>query len=148
MAELPPMSKRPRKMIAEFSNMETLMWVGVALLAHAVVIGATSVGFIRDSIDPAAAAARKMAEANAVAVEAAAATQPASAPAVADGSPAPSPAAAAVAPGTEINEAKALDDRKDSKMVQKITEAAKPADIPKKPANSGIDLDESLSPAK
>jgi len=138
-------------MIAEFSNMQTLMWVGVALLAHVVIIGATSVTYLRDQIDPAGAVARKTAQANAAAAAAAAATQPASAPAVADAAPAPanpdaSPAATPAA--AEVSDDKAMEDRKDSAMVKKITEAAKPAEIPAKPNNTGIDLDETLTPGK
>lgn len=130
---------------AQFNHKDTtLFWIGVSLVLHVLLILVTSVGFIRDHyVDPEGAAVRK-AEAEAAAIAAKApATQPATAPSVtqpakpADGKPAQT---------TESKPADAqqmtLEERKETPMVKKTTEAAKPSEIPKSPDDLGLNLDD------
>jgi hypothetical protein len=127
-----------KRMVGDLTSGRTLMWVGVALVIHLVLIGATSVGYIRDKwIDPAGAQARRDAEnagkagANAVSP----ATQPTNA----------SPTSRPTAVSSDAAEQRLLEQRKDSKVVKDITEPAKPSEIPKEPSRSGFDLDEKLN---
>lgn len=129
-----------RKMISEMSNRQTIMWVAVAFVVHVVLIGATSLSYIHDRwIDPAGAAARAQAadaaEAQKLASDSASptATQPPVAP----------PAQPVQADATTPDEKKILDQRKDNPEVKKVTEAAKPGEIPKNPTHQGFDLDDS-----
>jgi hypothetical protein len=126
-----------RRMVGDLTSGRTLMWVGVALVIHLVLIGATSVGYIRDKwIDPAGAQARRDAEnaGKAGASAATAATQP---------TPAATSRPAVVS--SDAAEQQMLEQRKDSKVVKDITEPAKPGEIPKEPSRRGFDLDEKLN---
>jgi hypothetical protein len=126
-----------RKMVSEISNRQTIMWVAVAFVFHVVLIGATSLSYIHDRwIDPAGAAARVQA------ADAAEAQKLASdsAPPTATQSPVPPPAQT---DATTPDEKKILDQRRDNPEVKKVTEAAKPGEIPKNPTHQGFDLDDS-----
>ena len=141
----------PRRIASDLTSGRTLFWVGVALVIHVVLIGATSMGYIRDRwIDPAGAQARAQARQEAAAREQeakkAAETQPAAAPTA----PTTAPVAKAAAPKREADpdaaaEQRLLEQRKDSKVVRDITEAAKPEEIPKEPSRNGFELDEALN---
>lgn len=122
----------PDKLLTHFARTPIVRWLLVAIAAHAVVIAVTSLGYVRDRwIDPEGAKARQ---------EAARAARAAAAP-----TPAPAPAAPAAAlpevAGSAADQA-ILEQRQDTPVVQRITEAAKPADIPKEPDGLGISLDE------
>jgi hypothetical protein len=121
----------PRKMLAEFSSMTTLKWVGVALAIHVLVITASSLGTIRDWCDPEGAKVRAAA---AVRVAEDAAKPPA---------PTATPGAAAGASrsGTKPADEKAGDDRKGSPVMKRLSETAT---APKESGRSGIDLDDVL----
>ena len=129
-----------RKMISDMSNRQTIMWVAVAFVVHVVLIGATSLSYIHDRwIDPAGAAVRAQAadaaETQRLASDSATATAPQS--------PVASPAQPAQADAANPDERKILDQRKDNPEVKKVTDAAKPGDIPKNPTHQGFDLDDS-----
>ena len=83
------LARKPKRGLNQKDS--TYLYVGLSLLLHLILLGATSVGYIRDYIDPAGAAARK-----AAAAEQAAKETPASQPAPT----ATAPAAATPAPGS------------------------------------------------
>lgn len=129
-----------RKMISDMSNRQTIVWVLVAFAVHVVLIGATSLGYIRDRwIDPVGGAARAQAadaaEAQKLAADSATPT--------ASQAPVTPPAQTTQADATSADEKKILEQRKDNPEVKKVTEAAKPGDIPKNPTHHGFELDDS-----
>ncbi len=139
----------PDKLLTGFTKGRMTLWVVTAVVVHVVFIVITSLGSIRDRwIDPEGAAARK------VALEAArkAASQVTPAPAKAPGvAPATNAAPVVPAKGPEGTNAAAVtgkgkdeipDDRRDAPVVKRITEAAKPEDIPKQPNGLGISIDD------
>jgi hypothetical protein len=157
----------PDKLLVNFSKGRLALWVVLAVVLHVIFIVVTSLGSIRDRwIDPEGAIVRK------AAIEAArkaAATPPAkavvpkaastnatvastnAAAASTNAAPAGTNAADAVAvtqtPGqTNVATAKGQEDipadRRDTPVVKRITEAAKPEDIPKQPDELGISIDE------
>jgi hypothetical protein len=132
-----------RKMVAELSNAQTLKWVGVALLVHVVIIGATSVNYLRDHVfDAAGAPARAAARAAAIQAAKKPAT-PATAP-TATTPTAPKPAEA-TKPKTPADEDAALIEKnKTNPVIKSITESAKPADIPKTPTRNGFNFDDDV----
>ncbi|NQT86705.1 hypothetical protein HQ560_08080 [bacterium] len=127
----------PDKLVVGFSRTRMARWLVIALVAHVVFAGATSVGFIRDRwIDPEGAAQRKAAlVAKRKADEAAATASEVEAP------------AAKVDPKAEPEKKGAPDDpaliekHKDAPIIKAITEKAKKEDIPKNP-DIGISIDE------
>ncbi len=123
------------KMVKDISNRDTLMWCAVAAVVHIVLIGATSVSYVRDRwIDPAGAAAREKAAEQA---DAAAATQPAPAATSTDTKPVAKPA-------DPLADDKAMmEKKKDNPVVKMVTETAKPNEIPKTPTHEGFHLDDS-----
>lgn len=125
--------------VAGFSQTRTGMWIGVSLLLHIVLITGTSLGFIRDTwIDPEAAKERK---AKAAEAAKAAATQPTAATKPASGA-AGAPAAANGKAGTSGTGDANLDAAKDTPVVKRATETAKQSEIPNKPDDLGISLDD------
>ena len=135
----------PVKMLSELSHAGTLMWIGVALLIHVVVFGATSVNYLRAAFNPGAAESQP-AEGDAAA-PASASSSPASGSAAPVATPASGVAASPKAAAAEVkspeptDEAKMLEAHKDSPVVKAITEPAKPGDLPKGPSHNGLDLD-------
>ena len=124
--------KNARKMLDEMSNVRTLTWVGVAFVIHVIVIGSTSGRYIRDRwLDPKGAEARRLAD------EAAAAP---------DGKTAEAKATPATAPATKpavamTEDERLLHEKKDNPEVKRITEAAKPSELPKSPSLDTLQLD-------
>ena len=149
----------PDQLLVTFSRGRILFWMGIAVLIHVVVIGGTSVGYIRDRwIDPEGAKLRREAAAAALAAEKAkaqaaarpAAPQAASSNAVAvatnapaSGAPTNAPAATNAAAATPAagDEASELAAHKNTTVVKRITEAASTNEIPKKP-ELGISLED------
>jgi hypothetical protein len=137
----------PAKMLSELSNTTTLMWIGVALLIHVVVFGATSINYLRGALaghsaEPPTAEAAPPAGSPA----AAPAATPAPAPVAASAVPPATPAAASTPspeakPAAASDEAKMLEAHKDSPEVKAITEAAKPSELPKGPSHNAMELD-------
>ena len=121
----------PAKMLSELSNTTTLKWVGVALLIHVVVFGLTSINYLRTAFTAHATESRA-AEGE---------TAAGNAPRRRDRrrrlprqSPPPRPPRSA-------DEAKEMEQHKDSPVVKSITAVAKPGELPKGPAHSAMDLD-------
>jgi hypothetical protein len=115
------------KMLSELSNTTTLKWVGVALLIHVVVFGLTSINYLRTAFTAHATELQ--------ATEGETATS----------NPATAPAPAAVKPFAKspevADEAKEMENHKDSPVVKSITTVAKPGELPKGPAHSTMELD-------
>ncbi len=142
----------PEQLLVVFSRGRIMLWMGVAVLIHVVVIGVTSVGYIRDRwIDPDGAKARKEAAAAAeaaakAAAKAALAPKPAAtnAPAAVAAATNPPPAVAATngaGAGAAGDDAAVLQQRRDTTVVKRITEAASSNEIPAKP-DLGISLED------
>lgn len=120
----------PDDLVAGFSRSRLLRWFLVALAIHAVVIGGFSIGNIRDMLDPEGAKARKEA-AKAAAQAAAAATAPAE---TAKAEPAaPTPPATPATP---------TESKPQTPIEQTVTEAAKPAEIPRTPDDLGLSIED------
>lgn len=142
----------PDDLLVVFSRGRIVMWMAVAVLLHAVVIGATSVGYIRDHwIDPEGAKARQEAAAAQAAAEKAAAKAALMPKAAATNAP---PAAAATnAPASTAegaaatngaaagDDAAVLESRRNTAVVKRITETAASNEIPAKP-DLGISLED------
>lgn len=132
--------RTPDRLIVMFSKSRLMLGLAAAVILHLLIIGATSLGYIRDTmIDPEGAEARRAERQPAPAA-------PATPPVPAPQPPAPAtppaqeaPAAAAPAPGS--TEA-LLEERKDTPMVRAITEAAKPEEIPTLPEIRGLTLED------
>ncbi len=155
----------PEQLLVVFSRGRIVLWATVAILIHVVVIGVTSVGYIRDRwIDPEGAKVRKEAAAAALAAEkakakpiaavatgtnaafAAAATtngaHGATTGTVANVTGTGTVATAAASTNAASNDEKGmLDARRDTAVVKRITDKASSNDIPRKP-DLGISLDE------
>jgi hypothetical protein len=134
-----PLSKG--KAVAGFGKTNTMMWISVSLVIHIALIGGTSVPYIMDRwIDPDAAVARK------AAAEAEAAKKKAEAKAAASGKPLTPPvgpgngAATAPSTGPKLTPDEAA--KADTPVMKRITETAKPEDMPKKPDDLGLSIDE------
>jgi hypothetical protein len=132
-----------RKMVGDLATRQTIMWVGVALVIHVVLIAATSTGYIRDHwIDPKGAQVRREAALREEEERKAAATAPRT---PATSQPVSAAPAKPAASGEGAAEKRMLEERKDSKVVRDITEPAKPNEIPKEPTRNGFELDEQLN---
>lgn len=120
----------PDKLMTVFVRTRVLRWLGVSVAMHLVLVLLTSFGYIRDRwIDPEGAVVRAARRAAALdAQPAAPATPPAAPETVAQGSP-PS--------GTALMEA-----RKDTPVMQRITETARPEDIPRQPDDLGLSIED------
>lgn len=124
----------PEALVESFSRSHLLRWFLVALAAHLLLIGAFSIGTIRDMLDPEGAAARK--------AEALAAAKAASAPAAAAEPPAAeaktetTPAQSAAAP------AAATEAAPQTPIERATSEVAKPDEIPTAPDDLGIGIDD------
>ena len=127
----------PDKLLTTFSKSPFWIWVIMSLVIHLSISVFISYGYIRDHyLDPEGAVARK------AAALAAAKPEPAPAPKPVVPTPAPpAPAPTAAATPTNSND-RLLEERKNTPVVQRITETAKPAEIPKQPGDLGISLDD------
>ena len=127
----------PDKLLTTFSKSPFWIWVIMSLVIHSSISVFISYGYIRDHyLDPEGAVARK------AAALAAAKPEPAPAPKPVVPTPAPpAPAPTAAATPTNSND-RLLEERKNTPVVQRITETAKPAEIPKQPGDLGISLDD------
>ena len=125
----------PDKLLTTFSKSPFWIWVIMSLVIHLSISGFISYGFIRDHyLDPEGAAARKAAALAAVA-------KPEPTPAPKPVTPPPAPAPAAVGPATNSTD-RLLEERKNTPIVKRITETAKPDEIPKQPGDLNISLDD------
>jgi hypothetical protein len=137
-----------------FTETPVLKWLAVSIGAHLLILGMTSMGYIRDRwIDPegvkaraeAKAAATNAPPATAATVEPAAATTPAAAAAASTStSVPPASATASAVPATQgpRTEAQLLEERKNAPVVQRITDTAAPQEIPRQPDELGLSLED------
>lgn len=120
----------PYKLIDNFSKSRLVPCIVLALAVHVAVIGGTSVGYIYDTwID-----AKDPAQQGEQEKQQDAASGRPDAPA--------SPEAPPKAMGTAEAPENQLDKHKHAPVVKKITETAKPEDIPKEPGDLGITIEE------
>ncbi len=140
----------PEDLLVVFSRGRIMIWMAAAIMIHVVVIGVTSVGYIRDTwIDPEGAKVRKEAADAAVAAEKAAARVVKPATSAATNAPAVSGAKADVtpmvgktnSPAARDDEAATLESRRDTTVVKRVTEAAASNEIPVIP-DLGISLED------
>jgi hypothetical protein len=133
----------PDRLLRAFNNNRIVLALVIAVAAHVVVIGATSMSYIRDTyIDPEGAAQRK------AAAEAAAKAAMKAAAGVSTNAPAAAPTDAtktnsapkAVTSAVEKTDAQLMEERKGSPVIKAITDVAKPDEIPKQPDDIGISI--------
>ncbi len=123
----------PDSLVASFSQSHLVRWFLVAFALHTVVIGAFSIGYVRDLIDPVGAAARKaevIAAAKAV-VAATAAAPPAD--------PAAKPGDGKTPQSAEKSDGKSAEK---SPIEKATSEAAKPDEIPATPDDLGLSIED------
>ncbi|MBI2192495.1 MAG: hypothetical protein HYU36_10980 [Planctomycetes bacterium] len=156
----------PERLLIGFSRSRVAACLGLALLLHVLVIGGTSSAYIRDRwIDPEGAlerkrqaeAARKAALKKAAGPETTAKPGPASpGPESASTTIRPDEASVPVPAGPQASTAAAkqpenagdktdaqlLEEKKNAPVVKRITEAAKPEEIPRNPDDLGISIEE------
>jgi len=146
----------PRDLLTMFTRGHMAFWIAVAVGIHVVFIGAFSVGYIRDRLDPEGAAQRL------AAAEAAkeALKQQAAKETQRSATAARSPEPAAVAASTNAAAAKSAADetanaapagargatvpaeRANTPVVKRITETATPEELPKTPGDLGISIED------
>lgn len=140
----------PDRLMRLFTDTPALKWLAVSIVAHLLILGITSLGYIRDRwIDPegavARAAAAKAAAVNVPPPEAAApqagAPQAGATPEGASTGAPPESAATPAAQGPRT-EAQLLEDRKNAPVVQRITDTAAPQEIPRQPDELGLSLED------
>ena len=127
----------PDKLLTTFSKSPFWIWVIMSLVIHSSISVFISYGYIRDHyLDPEGAVTRK-----AAALAAAAKSEPPPAPKPVVPKPEP-PAPAPVATASTNSTDRLLEERKNTPIVKRITETAKPDEIPKQPTDLGISLDD------
>ena len=128
----------PDQLLTTFSKSPFWIWVLMSLVIHLSISGFVSYGFIRDHyLDPEGAAARK-----AAALAAEAKPEPAPAPKPVTPPPVPpTPAPTATGPATNSTD-RLLEEHKNTPIVKRIMETAKPDEIPKQPGDLNISLDD------
>lgn len=124
----------PEALVESFSRSHLLRWFLVALAAHLLLIGAFSIGTIRDMLDPEGAAARK--------AEALAAAKAASAPAAAAEPPAAEAKTETTAAQSAAAPAAATEAAPQTPIERATSEVAKPDEIPAAPDDLGIGIDD------
>lgn len=149
----------PEKLMQNFTASRFLLWIGAAVGLHVVFIGLFSLGYIRDTwIDPEGAVLRKAADEAAAKAELPQQKAPTPAPAAgqtkggtnetdaaarqAKGGTNETPAAAVKPAPAVTNEAAMLEARKNTPVVKAITQTSKPDEIPGKPNELGIDMND------
>lgn len=153
----------PDKLVGNFGQSGITRFLAIAVALHLVVLGATSLGYMYEQylqwFDPPAYAAYVQAQADAKkaaeaadtptsgtpGTPAAAGTTPGTTPA--DGtspsngtSSAPATNGQAAAPAAQTGMEGIPEDKRDNPVVKAITETAKPDEIPKKPDDLGISI--------
>ncbi len=130
MASKPPeaLKHSPDKLLTDFSKTRVAWYLLIAVAVHIVAAAATSVGYIRDRwIDPEGAARRRAAQLEARKAEA----------------PRARPKPEAPRPAPREAKAKSPEEaRKDTPVMKEITELPKKGEIPEKPDDLGISIDE------
>jgi len=135
----------PQKLLSGFSKDRIIFWLAIAAAIHVVLIGLLSLGYIRDRwIDPEGAVERKAAvlaaqEALKKATVAKVVRPPLSTGIVNQAAAATSEVAKTTGISTGTTE-QILEARKNSPIVKRITEKAKPDEIPAQPNDLGISI--------
>ena len=127
------------RLLSMFTRGGFFKWVLVAVAAHIVFIAVCSVGSLVKRFAPAKPDAGETAASDAAPAPAAATDSgdaAVSAPAT------PAPAAVPAAAGDDDSDEALLRERADSPVVKRITEAAKPEEIPDEPEDLGISLED------
>lgn len=126
--------QRPDRLMRLFTTTPVVKWLLVSIIAHLLILGITSMAYIRDRIDPDGAEARAAA-AQAASTKAETATEASTATEAAPVTPSP------VGQGPKT-EAELLENHKNAPVVQRITETAAPEDIPRQPDDLGLSLED------
>ena len=127
----------PDKLLVSFSKTRFPLWLALSFCVHAGLAGFVTYGYIRDHyLDPEGAAGRK-----AAALAAEAATQK---PTTANKTKTPATGKNPATPSANSTNSTAalLDQRKNTPVVKRITEPAKPGEIPKQPGELGISVED------
>ncbi|NQT94448.1 MAG: hypothetical protein HQ559_16955 [Lentisphaerae bacterium] len=129
----------PQALLAEFTKNRIVRCLAIALAVHVVIIGGSSLDYVYFSwINPEAGRAREEAQKKAREAEAAKArgevTQPSS--------PAENGKAGTAKTGSDQE---TIEKNKTNPVIQEITETANPEDIPDRPEDLGISIDETSS---
>jgi len=137
----------PDKLLSGFSKGRIVVWMLVAVAIHVVFIGVTSLGYIRDRwVDPDGAKLRKIAAEAALKAEQDAARKaaepPAAATSVAAATNAPLTNAVSTATSGTTAEEKLLEQRKNTPVGKRLTEAAKINELPAQPGDVGISIED------
>jgi len=134
----------PQKLLDEFTKSRIVLCVALALAVHVVLIGGSSLeyvyfnwinrdaGIAREEAKKAELEAKKKAEREAAAAARAAKSKT-------------SEKAAEKKPGAEDTDEEMIEKHKDSTVVKEITETATPDEIPDKPDDLGISIEETGS---
>lgn len=129
----------PDRLLAGFSKGRIVLWALIAVAVHVVFIGATSVSYLRDRLDPEGAEARKAAVAAAALKEKEKEKAPAKSVMASTNAVPDAKAGGTVATG---NEERLLEERKNTPVVKRISEKAKTNEIPTQPSDIGISIDD------
>lgn len=130
--------KSPEQLLAPFAKSRIAMWIIVAVVLHVVLIGGTSLGYIRDHFDPAGAEKRKAA---ALAIAEANKPKPKTPPKPVESPATNNPAPTAATPAAPV-EPKPMDNRNNTPVVKTITATAATNEIPKVPDDLGININD------
>ncbi len=134
----------PQKLLIGFSRDRIIFWISVAIGFHILLIGSLSLGYIRDRwIDPTGAEERKAAALAAQeAVKKEAAAKVTRSPVAAMGTGSASNRVVQVGSSSTGTPEQILEERKNAPVVKRITEKAAPGEIPTRPNDLGISLDD------
>ena len=134
--ELEPEKYNPDENLRIFSTNNLVMWLIVALIAHAVIIGGTSVGYLVNKFT----GAEEGKQEEAAAAEEAGDTDEAAEGAESEDQETPDDegagegeAATVEKPDSEKTQEELMEDRQDTDVVRETQEAAAPEDIPDDP---------------
>ena len=137
----------PEKLLSVFTGGKMVVWGTLAIVVHVIFVGATSIGYIKDTwIDPEGAKLRKAAMEQKAAAEAAAAEQKAAAEAAAK-LPPPTEGKPATVSTQETEKAQAddqkvLESRKDTPTGKRLTDVASSNEIPKEAKDLGLSIED------
>ncbi len=141
----------PDKLLHIFAKSRIIPCLVAAVVLHLVIIAGTSVGYLRAQIPgfkpeaeekPAEASAKPEPAPAQAAAPAATPEAPAQAAAPADATQPPAAAAKPAAGNGSLSDAELMEQRKNSSVIKRITDVAKPEELPKKPDDLGISLEE------
>ena len=130
------------QLLSAFTGGGFFKWVVVAVIAHIIFIAVFSIGSIVKRFAPAKPAAEEEQQTAEAAPAANAAEGDAAAAANGETAGTASAPAKSAASSDEATDAEILKERAESPVVKRLTEAAKPEEIPSVPDDLGISLDD------